>query len=137
MATPGRINPAATTLNIEQVGRDISFFTVDYINAVNGSNGPNGVQQAVLSTIQTMHTIIAIGPLTDTNTQQTFAIEGDLYTPHNGTTLQAQIQALGATGGATGYLQTPVDTTSANVDVSSATVTATQLAILTAAVVAP
>jgi hypothetical protein len=135
MATPGRINPAATTTDIEQVGRNISFFTVDYVNAINGSNGPNGAQQAVLNTIQSMHTIVAIGPLLDSNTQQTFAIEGDLFTPTNGTSLEDQIKALGATGGATGYLQNPVDTTSANVNLASATVTSTKLGILTTAAV--
>lgn len=115
-----RANPTATTLNVEQVGRDISFFTVDYVNAVNGSAGPNGAQAAVLNKIMEQHTIIAIGPLLDSNTQQTFAIEGDLYTPNNGSTLQARIQALGT-----------VD----SVDLSSATVTATKLGILTAAAV--
>jgi hypothetical protein len=116
-----KVNPTATTTNVEQVGRDISFFTVDYVNAVNGSAGPSGAQQAVLNTIQTLHTIVAIGPLLDTNTQQTFAIEGPLYTPAGGSTLQASIQALGT-----------VDA----IDLSSATVTATKLGILTAAAVA-
>jgi hypothetical protein len=121
MATPAAVNPASTTLNVEQVGRNISFFTVDYINAVNASNGPGQTQQLVLNAIQTLHTIVAIGPLADSNTQQTFAIEGDLYTPTGGSTLEATIQAIGSTGG---------------VDISTATVTATKLAILTAAAVA-
>lgn len=121
MATPAAVNPASTTLNVEQVGRNISFFTVDYINDVSGSDGPGETQQLVLNAIQTLHTIIAIGPLADTGTQQTFAIEGDLFTPQNGQTLQATIRDLTTTGG---------------VDVSNATVTATKLAILTAAAVA-
>jgi acetylglutamate kinase len=121
MATPAAINPASTTLNVEQVGRNISFFTVDYINDVSGSDGPGETQQLVLNTIQTLHTIVAIGPLADGDTQQTFAIEGDLFTPQGGITLQASIRLLTNTGG---------------VDVSNATVTATKLAILTAAVVA-
>jgi hypothetical protein len=121
MATPAAVNPASTTLNVEQVGRNISFFTVDYINDVSGSDGPGETQQLVLNAIQTLHTIVAIGPLVDSNTQQTFAIEGDLYTPQNGQTLQATIRDLTTTGG---------------VDVSNATVTATKLAILTAAAVA-
>lgn len=116
-----KVNPIATTTNVEQVGRDISFFTVDYINAVNGSAGPDGAQQAVLNTIQTLHTIIAIGPLADSNTQQTFAIEGSLYTPAGGVTLQASIRALATVDG---------------IDLSSATVTATRLGILTAAAIA-
>lgn len=120
MATFTQVNPSATTTNIEQVGRDITFFTVDYINAVNASAGPLGAQAAVLKQIMMLHTIIAIGPLVDSNTQQTFAIEGPLYTPQNGSSLQAMIQALGT-----------VD----SVDLSSATVTATKLGILTAAAV--
>jgi hypothetical protein len=122
MASFARVNPVATTLNVEQVGPDISFFTVDYINTgVAASNGPNGVQQAVLRTIQTLHTIICTGPIIDSDSQQTFAIQGPLYTPNGGTTLQAAIQALGTVDG---------------VDVSSATVTATKLGIFTAAAIA-
>jgi hypothetical protein len=109
MATFARTNPVATTVPFENVGKDISFFTVDYINAVNGSAGPNGAQAAVLNTIMVQHTIIAAGPLGNSNTEQTFAIEGPLYTPQNGTTLQAAIRALGTVDG---------------VDLSSATVTA-------------
>lgn len=121
MATPAAVNPASTTLNVEQVGRNISFFTVDYINDVSGSDGPGETQQLVLNTIQTLHTIIAIGPLMDTGSQQTFAIEGDLFTPQGGVTLQASIRLLTTDGG---------------VDVSNATVTATKLGILTAAAIA-
>lgn len=120
MATFTQVNPTATTTNFENVGKDITFFTVDYVNAVNGSAGPNGAQAAVLKAIMEQHTIIAAGPLLDTNTQQTFAIEGPLYTPQNGSSLQARIQALGT-----------VD----SVDLSSATVTETKLGILTAAAV--
>jgi hypothetical protein len=122
MASFARVNPVATTLNVEQVGPDISFFTVDYINTgVAASNGPNGVQQAVLRAIQNLHTIICTGPIIDSDSQQTFAIQGPLYTPNGGTTLQAAIQALGTVDG---------------VDVSSATVTATKLGIFTAAAIA-
>jgi hypothetical protein len=121
MATFTRVNPTATTTNFENVGKDISFFTVDYISAVNGSAGPNGAQAAVLRAIMEQHTIIAAGPLVDSNTQQTFAIEGPLYTPQNGSTLQARIQALGTVDG---------------VSLATATVTETKLGILTAAAVA-
>jgi hypothetical protein len=127
MATFARTNPVATTVNYEVVGKDISFFTVDYINAINGSVGPEGAHQAVLKVIMQQHTIIAAGPLLDTNTQQTFAIEGPVYTPQGGTaatggdTLQARIRALGTVDG---------------VNLSNATVTETKLGILTAAAVA-
>ena len=109
MATFTRTNPVATTIPTENVGKDVTMFTVDYINAVNGSAGPNGAQAAVLNTIQQMHTILLAGPLGNTNTEQTFAIEGPLFTPTGGSDLQAQIQALGTVDG---------------VDLSSATVTA-------------
>jgi hypothetical protein len=37
--------------------------------------------------------------LGNSNTEQTFAIEGPLFTPTGGTTLQAQIRALGTVDG--------------------------------------
>jgi hypothetical protein len=114
MATFARTNPVSTTTNYEVVGKDISFFTVDYTVAVNGSAGPNGAQAAVLNQIMQLHTIVAAGPLFDTNTQQTFAIEGPLWTPQGGVTLQAAIRALGTVGG---------------IDLSTATVTAKDLSI--------
>lgn len=115
-----KVNPIATTLNVENVGKDLTFFTVDYINAINGSAGPAGAQYAVLNTIMNTATIVAIGPLLDTNTQQTFAIERELSSTEV-TALQTAIRALG---------------TYDSVDLSSATVTATKLGILTAAAVA-
>ena len=120
MATFTRTHPAATTTDVE-VGQNLHFFTVDYINAINGSAGPEGAQVAVLNAIQDTATIAAIGPLVDSNTQQTFAVEA---TGGNGTVvasaLQTAVRALGT-----------VD----SVDLSSATVTDTKLGILTANVV--
>jgi hypothetical protein len=119
MATLTKTHPAATTVNVE-VSQNLTFFTVDYVNA-NASAGPEGAQQAVLKAIQDTATIVAIGPLLDTNSQQTFAVEA---TGGDGTvvasTLQTAIRALGT-----------VDT----VDLSSSTVTLTKLGILTAAAV--
>ena len=53
MAGQTKVNPAATTVPANTVGKDLQFFTVDYIAAVNGSAGPSGAQQAVYNTIQT------------------------------------------------------------------------------------
>jgi hypothetical protein len=118
MAGITKVNPTATTLNYEVVGKDIQFFTIDYINGINGSAGPNGAQKAVLDTIATTATIIAAGPLVNSNTEQTFATEGaDSVVA---ATLQAAVRALGT-----------VD----SVDLSGATVTDTKLGILTAAAV--
>ena len=107
MAEVTKVNPAATTLGYEVIGKDAQFFTIDYINAINGSAGPNGAQQAVLDTIQTTATIIAAGTLGNSNTEQTFMTEGGAAVVVG--TLQAAIRALGTVDG---------------VNLSSATVTA-------------
>lgn len=122
MATFLRVNPVATKTNVEQVGPDISFFTIDYgATGVAASNGPYGVQQAVLQAIQLLHTIILTGPISSTDREQTFGIQGPLFTPQGGVDLQATIRALGTVDG---------------VSLASATVTPTQLVILTANAVA-
>ena len=107
-----KVNPAATTVPAQMIGKEIQLFTVDYINAVNGSAGPNGAQKAVLDTIMQTATIIAAGPLGNSNTEQTFMTEGaDSVVV---ATLQAAIRALGT-----------VD----SVNISTATVTAKDLTI--------
>ncbi len=120
MAVFTRVSPSAEETDFE-VGQNLHFFTVDYINSAAASTGPNGVMAAVYRTIQKTSTLVCAGPLCDSNTQQTFAVEA---TGGNGSvvtaTLQTAVRALGT-----------VD----SVDLSSATVTSTKLAILTAAVV--
>ena len=107
-----KVNPAATSTDVEMIGKDVQLFTVDYINAVNGSAGPSGVQSAVLDKIMQTATIIAAGPLGNSNTEQTFMTEGaDSVVV---ATLQADIRTLG---------------TYDSVDVSAATVTAKDLTI--------
>jgi hypothetical protein len=107
-----KVNPAATSTDVEMIGKDVQLFTVDYINAVNGSAGPSGVQSAVLDKIMQTATIIAVGPLGNGNTEQTFMTEGaDSVVV---ATLQADIRTLG---------------TYDSVDVSAATVTAKDLTI--------
>ena len=105
-----KTNPAATTTGSasEVVGKDISIFSLDYIVA-NASTGPSGAQQAVLNAIQESRVILAAGPLSNSNTEQTFIIEGALDSG-----LQARIRALGT-----------VD----SVDLSGATCTAKPLEI--------
>jgi len=93
MAGQVKVNPAATTVPSNVIGKDIQLFTVDYINAVNGSAGPLGVQKAVIDSIQTTCTILAAGPLGNSNTEQTFMVEGSDVTV--AATLQAVIRALG------------------------------------------
>ena len=93
MAGQVKVNPAATTVPSNVIGKDIQLFTVDYINAVNGSAGPLGVQKAVIDAIQTTCTILATGPFHNSNTEQTFMVEGsDVVTA---ATLQALLRTLG------------------------------------------
>jgi len=105
-------NPIATTLGYEVIGKDAQFFTIDYISAINGSAGPDGAQQAVLETIMDTATILAAGPLGNSNTEQTFMTEGATAVVVG--TLQAAIRELGT-----------VD----SIDLSGATVTAKTLVI--------
>ena len=107
-----KVNPVATTVPANMIGKDIQLFTVDYINAVNGSAGPSGVQSAVLDKIMQTATIIAAGPLGNGNTEQTFMTEGSDSVVV--ATLQADIRTLG---------------TYDSVNVSAATVTAKDLTI--------
>ena len=76
--TQVKVNPAATTLPTEVIGKTVTIFTVDYINAINASSGALGAQQAVLNTVLQMGTIILAGPLGNvssaTVTVKTFTI---------------------------------------------------------------
>ena len=106
-----KANPSATTTGSasEVIGKDISIFSLDYIVAIDGSAGPSGAQQAVLQAIQESRVILAAGPLSNSNTEQTFIIEGALDSG-----LQARVQALGTIDG---------------VDLSGTTATAQALSI--------
>lgn len=127
MAGVTKVNPAVAETNWEVVGKDLGFFTVDYISDVSGSLAPDEVVDSVYRTIQQLTTIVAAGPLFDSGTQQTFAVEplllsgaADPAENDQITQIQNAIQALGT-----------VD----SIDLSSATVTATGLAIATSAAV--
>ena len=106
-----KANPSATTTGSasEVIGKDISIFSLDYIVAIDGSAGPSGAEHAVVEAIQESRVILAAGPLSNSNTEQTFIIEGELDSG-----LQARIQALGTVDG---------------VDLSGTTATAQALSI--------
>ena len=112
MAGQTKVNPAATTVPSNVVGKDLQFFTVDYIADISSKTGPLSAQKAALDAIQSTCTILAAGPLGNSNTEQTFMVEGS--DPVVVATLQALIRTLG---------------THDSVDVSAATVTAKTLVI--------
>ena len=92
MAGVAAVNPTATLVPHANIGKEIQLFTVDYINAVNGSAGPQGVQAAVMRKIMDTATIIAVGPLGNSNTEQTFMVRRDTLDTISSTTTVAAIQ---------------------------------------------
>lgn len=116
--------------NKEVEGVEVAFFTVDFINAMNAETSDpyaDSVTTAglelVRQTIETYINILGEGPLTDTNTQKTYMVRADaLGTLVSGDTLRDAIRGLNSDSRITATI-------------SSATVTATDLGILTAAAV--
>ena len=115
--------------NTELEGVETSSFTVDFINAMNAktsdlsSGSATAGLEATRSVISQFINILSEGPLADSNTQKTYTVRTDcLGTLISGGTLQTAIRALNGAGSVTATI-------------SSATVTATDVAILTAAVV--
>lgn len=92
-----KVNPAATTVPAQTIGKEFQLFTIDYIQDISTKTGPLSAQKSVLDAIQTTCTITAIGPLGNSNTEQTFMVEGeDVVTA---ATLQALIRAIGTVDG--------------------------------------
>ena len=111
----------------------MTFFTVDFINAMNAETSDFSASNSTAGLEMTRATIegqgvpvLAEGPLTDSNTQKTYATRTDCLDALSSTTtiaaLQAAIRALHGGG-------------RVSATVSSATVTETKLGILTAAAV--
>ena len=122
--------------NWESQGVDVTWITVDYINAMNAETGDvtSGSTTAGLDlarqTINQYVTILHEGPLTDSNTQKTYGVRTDALDPLSSTTtvaaLQTALRALDQSSALYPNIQA---------DITSATVTETKLGILTAAAV--
>ena len=117
--------------DFENEGVDVAYFTVDFISAMNAETGDPDTASAVAGleltrrTIEQFINILGEGPLVDSNTQKTYMVRADaLGTLISGNTLRDAIRALNGTS-SPGVTAT----------VSSATVTASKLGILTAAAV--
>jgi hypothetical protein len=115
--------------NMELEGVATSTFTVDFINTMASetsdlsSGSATAGLEATRAVIGNYCNILAEGPLADTGTQKTYTVRTDtLGTLISGNTFRDAIRALNGAGNVTATI-------------SSATVTATDLAILTAAVV--
>ena len=121
----------AHNTNTEFEGVEVAFFTVDFINAMNGETGDPAANsntaglELVRQTISNYVNILGEGPLADSNTQKTYMVRADaLGTLVSGNTLRDAIRALNGT-----------TTPGVTATISSATVTATDLGILTAAAI--
>ena len=115
--------------NMELEGVATSTFVVDFINAMTAETGDLSTGsataglEAVRATIGSYVNILSEGPLHESDKQKTYTVRTDsLGTLVSGGTLQAAIRALNGAGSVTATI-------------SSATVTATDIAIDTANVV--
>ena len=117
--------------NVELEGVATSSFTVDFINTMAAetsdlsSGSATAGLEAVRAVIGSYINILSEGPLADGNTQKTYTVRTDsLGTLISGNTLRDAIRALNGT-----------TTPGVTATVSGATVTATDLGILTAAAI--
>ena len=119
--------------NYEVGSVDITYLTVDFINAMNAETSDFSADNSTAGLEMTRATIenngVAVlgeGPLVDSNTQKTYAVRTDNLDTLSSTTtkaaLQTAIRALNGNG-------------RVSATISSATVTETKLGILTAAAV--
>jgi hypothetical protein len=100
MAGVTKVHPTAVATEWEQVGKKITFFTVDYIDDISAETGPEELIQAAYHAIQTRATIIAAGPLFNTGSEQTFGVEGEMAAAELAEML-VQIKAAGHNAGTT------------------------------------
>ena len=121
----------AHNTNTEFEGVEVAFFTVDFINAMNAETGDPAANsntaglELARQTIGSYINILGEGPLADSNTQKTYMVRADaLGTLVSGNTLRDAIRALNGT-----------TTPGVTATISSATVTSTDLGILTAAAI--
>ena len=121
----------AHNTNTEFEGVEVAFFTVDFINSMASETGDPAANsntaglELARQTIGSYINILGEGPLADSNTQKTYMVRADaLGTLVSGGTLQTAIRALNGT-----------TTPGVTATISSATVTATDLGILTAAAI--
>ena len=116
-----------TNTELEDV--ETSSFTVDFVNAMNAETGDLSTGsstaglEATRAVISQFINILSEGPLVESDKQKTYTVRTDsLGTLISGGTLQTANRALNGAGSVTATI-------------SSATVTATDIGILTAAVV--
>lgn len=116
MALLTKAHPLLVTTGENQTGPDITWVTLTYPATMAAETTGTGTTTAGLAAVQRVMgsdcTIVAVGPLFTTGTQQTFALEGCQGTAAWDTVKTAEIVALAANFGT----QTLVGTTLAIVE---------------------
>ena len=126
---PATKNNFSHVTNVELEGVATSSFTVDFVSAMTAetsdlsSGSATAGLEATRAVISQFINILSEGPLVESDKQKTYTVRTDsLGTLISGGTLQTAIRALNGAGSVTATI-------------SGATVTATDIGILTAAVV--
>ena len=136
----GEGNTTFNATNVEFLGKDLEFITIDYLAAVNAKTAKDSTQYVAELTMQKYANLVGGGPLADSNTQKTYMIEHTDAFVGSGATAGTGAFTLTTTtdGAAVATLQTAIQAlgTVDSIDLSSATASASKLAILTAAIVA-
>ena len=124
------------TSKYDGMGKELEFFTIDYVDAMNGQTAKAADQNTGENCVRIYGNIVAAGPLADSNTQKTYMTEGtDNFVGSPATTGTGAFTLTETTsGGSLATLQTALRAVSGQN--GSTTATHTQLAVLTAAVVA-
>ena len=130
-------NNFALNQNYETQGVDLTLLTVDFINTMSSEINDASDDTALGGIMLTRHAfaqqgvqILAEGPLTDSGTQKTFMVRSDNLDTLSATTTVAALQV------AIRLLdQSSADFPNITADITSATVTASKLGILTAAAI--
>ena len=132
-------NTTFNATSVEFLGKDLEFITIDYLAAVNGKTAKDSTQYVAELTMAKYANLVGGGPLADSNTQKTYMIEHANSFVGSGASSGGSFTLTTTTdGAAVSTLQTAIQAlgTVDSIDLSSATATASKLAILTAAVVA-
>ena len=136
----GEGNTTFNATNVEFLGKNLEFITIDYLAAVNAKTAKDSTQYVAELTMQKYANLVGGGPLADSNTQKTYMIEHTDAFVGSGATSGTGAFTLTTTtdGAAVATLQTAIQAlgTVDSIDLSSATASASKLAILTAAIVA-
>ena len=122
------------TNKVDMMGKEMEFFTVDFVDAMNAQTAKDQDQYNAENEIRNFGNIVAAGPLVNTNTEKTYISEGtDMYVGSPASSGGTFTFTETTDGSSMGTLQTALRAISGQN--GSVTATATKLGILTGAVV--